>query len=107
MASEQPYLFYGDGRPPAVQHPHAHDEREPYVTDPALARAVSLALYLNRPLLLEGEAGSGKSRLARAVAYELGAPLFVWPVRSTSKAQEGLYTYDAILRLHDANLRGI
>jgi MoxR-like ATPase len=56
-------------------------------------------------LLLEGEAGCGKTRLAHAVAYELGLPFYRWDVRSTSKAQEGLYTYDAILRLHDVQVQ--
>jgi MoxR-like ATPase len=66
---------------------------------------VNLAIYLRRPLLLEGEAGCGKTRLARAVAYELNLPFYRWDVRSTSKAQEGLYTYDAILRLHDVQVK--
>lgn len=82
-------------------HPDSPQKPEPYLASPSLIRAVNLAIYLRRPLLLEGEAGSGKSRLARAVAYELGLPLYSWYVRSTSKAQEGLYNYDAILRLHD------
>ena len=98
------YHYYGDGREPANARPGAYDEAEPYQPDPELVRAVNLAIYLERPLLLEGEAGCGKSRLAYAVAYELGLPLYVWPVRSTSQAHEGLYTYDAILRLHDVQL---
>lgn len=59
--------------------------------------------------MLEGEPGCGKTRLARAVAYELGLPLYSWYVRSTSKATEGLYCYDALARLHDVQLsqRGI
>jgi MoxR-like ATPase len=68
-----------------------------------LVTAVNLAIYLRRPLLLEGEAGCGKTRLARCVAHRLGLPLYEWCIRSTSKAQEGLYTYDAILRLHDVH----
>jgi MoxR-like ATPase len=99
----QPLTFTGQGRAAAPAVPGAPTAAEPYVvTDPLLVTAVNLAIFLRRPLLLEGEAGSGKSRLARAVAYELNLPLFTWPVRSTSKAQEGLYSYDAILRLHDA-----
>jgi MoxR-like ATPase len=77
------------------------DRREPYVADDALVQAVNLAIYLGRPLLLEGEAGCGKSRLAYVVADQLGLDLFRWDVRSTSRAREGLYTYDAVLRLHD------
>jgi MoxR-like ATPase len=74
---------------------------EPYVASAALVDAVNLAIFLRRPLLLEGEAGCGKTRLAQAVAYQLGLPFFKWNVRSTSKVAEGLYTYDALLRLHD------
>jgi MoxR-like ATPase len=97
------YHYYG-GRKPDKPWPGAHDEAEPYQPDPELVKAVNLAIYLERPLLLEGEAGCGKSRLAYAVAYELGLPLYVWPVRSTSQAHDGLYTYDAILRLHDVQI---
>jgi MoxR-like ATPase len=68
---------------------------------------VNLAIYLGRPLLLEGEAGCGKTRLASAVAYELGLPFYRWDVRSTSKAKEGLYSYDAVLRLHDVQARNV
>lgn len=82
-------------------HPDSPKEPEPYVAEPDLITAVNLAIYLRRPLLLEGEAGCGKTRLARAVAYQLGLPFYRWDVRSTSKAQDGLYQYDAILRLHD------
>ena len=78
-----------------------------YIADRSLATAVFLALELGRPLLLEGEAGCGKTRLARKVAYELGLPLFTWQVRSTSKAQDGLYTYDSLLRLHDASIQRV
>jgi len=98
------YHYYGDGREPAKTWPGTPEEAEPYQPDPELVRAVNLAIYLERPLLLEGEAGCGKSRLAYTVAYELGLPLYVWPVRSTSQANEGLYTYDAILRLHDVQI---
>lgn len=84
--------------------PRATTCRQPCAS-PELIRAVNLALKLERPLLLEGEAGCGKTRLAYAVAYELGLPLYSWPVRSTSKAQDGLYTYDAMLRLHDVQLQ--
>ncbi|MFM6590156.1 MAG: AAA family ATPase, partial [Microcystis panniformis] len=64
-------------------------------------------IYLRRPLLLEGDAGCGKTRLASAVAYELGLPLYRWDVRSTTKAQDGLYEYDALLRLHDVHTREV
>lgn len=83
------------------------EEPEPYDCDPlsGLIKAVNLAIYLRRPLLLEGEAGCGKTRLARAVAHKLRLPYYRWDVRSNSKAQDGLYTYDAILRLHDVQIQ--
>jgi len=80
-------------------------QAEPYVASEGLIQAVNLAMHVGRPLLLEGEAGCGKTRLARALAYELGVALYTWQVRSTSKAVEGLYSYDAILRLHDVQVR--
>ena len=74
---------------------------EPYTPSTELINAVNLALYLRRPLLLEGEPGCGKTRLAYAVAYELGYPLKACYIRSTSHAQDLLYTYDAVRRLYD------
>lgn len=65
---------------------------------------MNLAIYLERPLLLKGEPGSGKTRLARAVAYELDLPYEAWSIKSTSRARGGLYTYDAVGRLRDAQL---
>lgn len=98
----QTLTFFGDyTRRPTNPHPDSPKEPEPYVADAELIRAVNLAIYLRRPLLLEGEAGCGKTRLATAVAYELGLPFYRWNVNSASKARDGLYTYDAILRLHD------
>ncbi|MEI3649208.1 MAG: MoxR family ATPase [Dolichospermum lemmermannii FEM_B0920] len=86
---------------PANPHPDSPTKVEPYIAPDELIDAVNLAIFLRRPLLLEGEAGCGKTRLAIAVAYELGLPFYRWDIRSTTKAQEGLYEYDAILRLHD------
>ncbi len=76
----------------------------PYLPSEELVEAVNLAIYLERPLLLKGEPGCGKTQLARAVAYELGLPFEPWYVKSTSRARDGLYTYDAIARLRDAQL---
>jgi MoxR-like ATPase len=78
----------------------------PYLPDEGLVEAVNLAIYLNRPLLIKGEPGCGKTRLARAVAYELGLPYEAWHVKSTSRARDGLYTYDNVGRLRDAQLAG-
>jgi hypothetical protein len=102
MPIATPYTFTTDPtRKPANLHADAPKTPEPYIAGDDLIQAVNLAIFLHRPLLLEGEAGCGKSMLARAVAYDLGLPFYRWDVRSTSKAQEGLYTYDAVLRLHD------
>ncbi len=76
----------------------------PYVPDKSLKDAVNIAIELERPLLLKGEPGCGKTKLARAVAEELELPYFQWNVKSTSRAQDGLYTYDTIGRLRDAQL---
>ncbi|HUN32167.1 MAG TPA: MoxR family ATPase [Trebonia sp.] len=81
-------------------------EREPYIAGPELQDAVNLAIALGRPLLLQGDPGVGKSRLAHAVAYALGLPLEEAYVKSTSHAQDLLYTYDAVARLYDAQLPG-
>jgi len=76
----------------------------PYLPGTELVEAVNLAIYLERPLLLKGEPGCGKTLLASAVAYELSLPLEAWYVKSTSRARDGLYTYDAVGRLRDAQL---
>ncbi len=92
--------------PPDIANDIPHDP-EPYYCDPksGLIKAVNLAIYLRRPLLLEGEAGCGKTRLARAVAYKLGLPYYRWNIHSNSKVQDALYKYDAILRLHDVQIQ--
>src|SRR5215472_14114509 len=68
----------------------------PYLPNDDLVEAVNLAIYLKRPLLIKGEPGSGKTHLARAVAYELQLPYEAWHIKSTSRALDGLYTYDSI-----------
>jgi len=77
----------------------------PYLPSPELIKAVNLTIFLQkRPLLLKGEPGCGKTRLAEAVARELGLPYEAWYIKSTSRARDGLYSYDAVRRLHDAQL---
>ncbi len=76
----------------------------PYLPNIELVEAVNLAIYLQRPLLLKGEPGCGKTQLASAVAYELGLKLEAWCIKSTSRARDGLYIYDAVGRLRDAQL---
>lgn len=73
-----------------------------YIADDGLLADVNAAIVLGRPLLVKGEPGTGKTMLAHAVAEALGLPLLVWSIKSTTKAIEGLYTYDVVQRLNDA-----
>jgi MoxR-like ATPase len=75
-----------------------------YVATPDLLLAVNAALTLERPLLIKGEPGTGKTLLAEEVARALARPLVQWHVKSTTKAQHGLYEYDAVSRLRDSQL---
>lgn len=77
-----------------------------YITSPALRDVVNVAAALQKPLLIRGEPGTGKTLLAHAVAEDLGAPLFRWHIKSTTKAQEGLYVYDTVQRLNDSRFGG-
>jgi MoxR-like ATPase len=76
-------------------------EREPYVADGALLEAINMAVALGRPLLLQGDPGCGKTRLAHALAYALDLPLEQAYVKSTSRAQDLFYMFDAVRRLYD------
>ncbi|NEQ33307.1 MAG: MoxR family ATPase [Leptolyngbya sp. SIO4C5] len=95
----------------------------PYLPEPGLRKALNLAIALQRPLLLEGEPGCGKTRVASALAFELSCKqlndkhpqpdnkegwwnFYIWNITSTSRAQDGLYTFDAVGRLRDAQLIG-
>ncbi len=75
-----------------------------YVAADDLQIAVNAAIALERPLLVKGEPGTGKTELARQVAGALGLPLLEWSVKSTTRAQQGLYEYDAVSRLRDSQL---
>ncbi|WP_262029560.1 AAA family ATPase [Microvirga sp. Mcv34] len=75
-----------------------------YVATEDLTVAVNAAITLERPLLVKGEPGTGKSVLAEEIARSLNAPLLTWHVKSTTKAQQGLYEYDAVSRLRDSQL---
>lgn len=84
---------------------HLHfDGTERYVATSDLKMAVNAALLLQRPLLIKGEPGTGKTLLAEEVAAALGRPLLQWHIKSTTKAQQGLYEYDAVSRLRDSQL---
>ena len=75
-----------------------------YVATEDLMMAVNAAITLERPLLVKGEPGTGKTMLAEEVANSLGAPLIQWHIKSTTKAAKGLYEYDAVARLRDSQL---
>jgi MoxR-like ATPase len=75
-----------------------------YVATDDLTVAVNASVALERPLLVKGEPGTGKTELARQVALSLGLPLIEWHIKSTTKAQQGLYEYDAVSRLRDSQL---
>lgn len=96
----KPRLLLRNGIPQRLQ---------PYIPSPELVKAVNLAMLLERPLLVMGEPGCGKSLLAKSVAYELyGENMFShyqeWPVKSTSRARDGLYEFDQVHRLRDATV---
>src|SRR6266496_3777268 len=77
---------------------------ETYVATPDLMLAVNAAIALERPLLVKGEPGTGKTMLAEEVAGALSRPLLQWHIKSTTKAQQGLYEYDAVPPLRDSQL---
>ena len=77
-----------------------------YVATQDLMLAVNAAVTLQRPLLVKGEPGTGKTMLAEEVASSLGMPLMQWHIKSTTKAQQGLYEYDAVSRLRDSQIAG-
>ena len=73
-----------------------------YVASEELMKAVDVAIALEKPLLIKGEPGTGKTMLAQAISDALGKKLIIWNIKSTTKAQEGLYVYDTIQRLYDS-----
>jgi MoxR-like ATPase len=77
-----------------------------YIATEDLQMAVNAAVTLQRPLLIKGEPGTGKTMLAEQVAQALGMPLLQWHIKSTTRAQQGLYEYDAVSRLRDSQLGG-
>jgi MoxR-like ATPase len=90
------------GAPKASER--AEVQKENYLASAPLEEAVNLSIALGRPLLLQGDPGSGKTRLAHALAYAFELPLEECYIKSTTKAQDLLYTYDAVTRLYDAQL---
>jgi len=86
------------------ESPMRFEGTESYVATPDLMMAVNAAITLERPLLIKGEPGTGKTMLALEVAKALQRPLYEWHIKSTTKAQHGLYEYDAVSRLRDSQL---
>jgi MoxR-like ATPase len=107
LADANAYVYTGKVQPKPGERDATGRPLEQYLPGDALVEAVNLAIYLERPLLLKGEPGSGKTRLAQAVAYELGLPYEAWYIKSTGKARDGLYTYDAVGRLRNAQLAAV
>jgi MoxR-like ATPase len=92
-----------DGRP-GDDMSQRFEGTDNYVATDDLKVAVNAAIALQRPLLIKGEPGTGKTVLAEQVAAALGAPLITWHIKSTTKASQGLYEYDAVTRLRDSQL---
>jgi MoxR-like ATPase len=99
--------YRGEKQPEVGEHDEKGHVLYPYLPDTEMIEAVNLAIYLKRPLLIKGEPGCGKTRLAHAVAYELGLPYEAWHIKSTSRARDGLYIYDTVGRLRDAQLAAL
>ena len=87
-----------------MQAPTKFQGTDNYIATPDLMLAVNAAAALKRPLLVKGEPGTGKTMLAEEAAAAMGMPLLQWHIKSTTKAQQGLYEYDAVSRLHDSQL---
>ncbi len=102
--SKHKYRYTGEVQPQPDEKDQFGRPVYGYLPDKALVEAVNLAIYLKRPLLIKGEPGCGKTQLASAVARELGLPYKAWYIKSTSQARDGLYIYDALSRLRDAQL---
>ncbi len=77
-----------------------------YVASEDLMRTVNIAIALEKPLLIKGEPGTGKTMLAQSVSKALGKDLIIWNIKSTTKAQDGLYVYDVVQRLYDSQFGG-
>lgn len=104
IANTSQSLKYTGEKQPSSEEGLQHN-LYPYLPSIELVNAVNLTIFLQkRPLLIKGDPGSGKTRLAQHVAFELGLPFEAWYIKSTSRARDGLYMYDAVRRLHDAQL---
>ena len=83
---------------------YAFNSTDEYIVDDDLMLTVNIAIAMDKPLLVKGEPGTGKTALAEAIAKSLGKKLIIWSIKSTTKAQDGLYQYDVVRRLYDSQL---
>jgi MoxR-like ATPase len=90
-----------DSRPASSPPAASYAGTDDYIASPELMQTVNVAMTLSRPLLIKGEPGTGKTMLALSIARGLGMPLVAWNIKSTTKAQDGLYVYDTVQRLYD------
>jgi MoxR-like ATPase len=107
LLNEGKLRYTGKVRPEPGEKDQHGQPLLPYLADQKLIEAVSLTIFLQRPLLIKGEPGCGKTKLAQAVAHELKLPYEAWHVKSTSRARDGLYVYDSLGRLRDAQLAAV
>ncbi len=82
------------------------ESNQHYIASDELMNTVNIAMTLEKPLLVKGEPGTGKTMLAHAIAEAMGRKLLIWNIKSTTKAQDGLYTYDVVQRLYDSQFGG-
>jgi len=87
--------------PRGAPRPASYEGTADYIAAPELMQTVNVAMTLSRPLLIKGEPGTGKTMLAQSIARGLDMPLIAWNIKSTTKAQDGLYVYDTVQRLYD------
>lgn len=112
MTQELDYTYTGTILPPPPEDRSRGQKRYPYLPKSDLVEAVNLSIALERPLLLEGDPGCGKTCLAEAIVYELNQknnieiPFYRWDVKSSTRGRDGLYTFDAVGRLRDAQMLG-
>ena len=90
-----------DSRPASSVPAASYAGTDDYIASPELMQTVNVAMTLSRPLLIKGEPGTGKTMLALSIARGLDMPLVAWNIKSTTKAQDGLYVYDTVQRLYD------
>ena len=95
-------LLVNDRKHTSMSQSFAYAGTSDYIAAPDLMQTVNVAVQLSRPLLIKGEPGTGKTMLAQSIARGLGMPLLIWNVKSTTKAQDGLYVYDTVQRLQDS-----